>query len=862
MIDVASLVRRIGLLVARRSLPDYTGRRVVPGLRGPVTVLRDRNAVPHIYAESARDLFFAQGYIHAEERLFQMDMGRRVCRGRLAQALGDAPVDWRNASIHWKDFTVPDLDLFFRTFGLERAAEASLGTIGGEAAEALDAYSAGVTRYIEGLSTRRGRRLLPIEFKVLDYVPEPWTPLDSLVLAKGLAFQLNLAWRMKLALLAAAAHLRPDDPRVLELVPAGYAPDEPRVVRTSAGPAPGPGAGPGPGPGDRPRPSGAARDARALAALGAQARGILEAGDRALEFASWAGPIGGSNNWVLAGSRTSTGSPILCNDPHMRLQAPSTWFLVHLVGGPYDVFGSSAPGLPAVALGHGKRVAWGCTLAMVDDTDYYVEEAHPADPALYRVGDGFERFEIRREEIRVKGERAPRLGRIRLGRHGPILSDALPLGGPAAAAFDDAAWGRGGNGGAATRPLLAVRWTAAEPSDEVGALLGIARARDWEDFTEALRAFRSPAQNFVYADVDGHIGYYLAGAIPLRAGGPPPMPVPADGARGEAEWTGYVPFEENPHLFDPPEGAIATANNQQTDDAYPYYISRFHEPSYRVARALELIGAQDRHTPANCLAMQMDVRSGQARDAVERLLRPLEDRLKARGGAVAIALNHCLDWGFDCTPQSIAAPAVHVFLSKLMVDVLGVPLGEDVVAAYGECFSCHMGTVRRILEDPGSAFFAGRDRDALICRAFEEAVRDLEERLGPPSSWKWGDLHRVEMRHAFHAIAALRRLFDVGPYPTGGSGETLNRGCWAESDPFTHVVGASLRLVCDVGALARRGPTQAVIHTGQSGNPASPHYDDQVRPWLDGKLLSVPIDRAEVERTAAHRLVLEPDGPA
>jgi penicillin amidase len=853
MIELDRLVRHLGLFFARRSLPSYQGRRHVPGLREPATVVRDEHGIPHIYARNARDLFFAEGYIHAEERLFQMDMARRACRGRLAEVLGDDLIPWRESTIQFQGLTVPDLDLFFRTFGLEQAAERALSAVSGEAAEALDAYARGVTRFIEETFApppgERRARPRPIEMRLLDYVPEPWTPLDSLAVLKGLAFQLDVSWKMKLAILAAAARLGPGDPRLAEILPRAYEGNEPRVVHSN-------GAARAAAEGGAPEAAPGGERAR-LRGAGEAARGLLMASGQFCDFVGWSGAHVGSNNWVLGAKKTTTGAPILCNDPHLRLVTPSTWFLTHLVGGPYDVLGASAPGLPGVALGHGRRVAWGCTLAMVDDTDLYLEDLHPSNPALYRVADRFEPFAVRRETIKVREERDPRVRFVRSTRHGPILSDALPRHGPISPVLDPASWNADGRGA----PLIALRWTAAvDPGDEVGALLGIARAEGWADFVQALRGVKAPAQNFVYADVDGHIGYYLAGSIPIREGGEPPLPVPADGARGEGEWKGFVPFEELPHLFDPPSGAISTANNQPVDDSYPHYISRFYEPRYRVERIRELLDAKERLSPEDAAAIQLDVRSRQARDLIEALLRPVEDRLKAEGGVdVAIALNHVLDWSCDCTADSIGAAIFHVFLHDLLEETFSDALGDDICTAFLESFSIHVPLVESVLTDPTSAWYAERDRDTLVCRTFKGAVERLMRDVGPIADLQWGRIHQVEMRHPFHTRPVLRRLFDIGPAPTGGSPVTVNNGTWIEAYPFAHVVGASYRQVIDLGALKRRYPTRLVIHGGQSGNPASPHYDDQARAWLAGELLEVHLLFEEVERRGRH-LELWPAG--
>jgi penicillin amidase len=809
-----NIVRSVGLVLARRALPAPGARRIAArGIREPVEVVRDRHGIPHIFAGSARDLFFAQGFVHAEDRLFQMDLVRRAAAGRLSEVLGDAPVDWRLQGSQFRGLRLPDLDFYLRALGMRRAALASLPLLGGEAREALEAYADGVNAGIAALGARR----LPLEMKLLGYRPEPWTPADSVSIGKALALELTFSLRMKLCFTALAGRLAGSERLLAELMPEGYPAGAPRITALAAGA----------GLGKPPRCT--------LEAAGERASEMLRADGQFRSFLGWGGGHLGSNWLIVGAERSTTGKPLLENDPHLGLQAQALFHLCHLRGGPYDVVGGAVPGAPGVVLGRNRRVAWAFTNAMIDDTDLYAETVRPDEPGQYLAGDRWEKFRITEEEIGVKGERRPRRRTLRVSRHGPIISDALP----------------GATGG----PALALRWTAQDGSREVDALLAINRASSWPAFVAACRHFDAPAQNMGYADVDGNIGYYLAGRIPIRSNRRSLLP--ADGARGEGEWAGDVPFEEHPHVLNPKEGFLASANNKPVDDAYPYYISAFFDAPYRARRLCAIVAEKGRLSPEAMEKVPLDVYSIQAEEMVKLLVRPIEDRLKRASGDVQVALNYLLNWDYRCTPDSIAASIFHVFYAEVLRGVFAPALGEELFLQFTEVWNEHCLAVEAVLANPKSAWFEGegRARDDLVAAAFERAVAELVARLGKPTqAWGWGRLHRLVLRHPFHGLAIARRLFDLGPFETGGSGTTLNCGQWRPTMPFEQTGGAALRHVCN---LAEPAASRLALAGGQSANPASPHAQDLVRLWLEGRTVAVPMDREAIE--GEETLVLVPE---
>ncbi len=830
-----NILRTFGLALARRALKEQPARRTLHGLRETVEVLRDEHGVPHIFAGSARDLFFAQGYLHAESRLWQMDVIRRAASGRLSEIFGDAPVAHQDLGVRWRGRRMPEFDRWLRILGLRRAAEAALGVLGGEAREALDAYVAGVNRWIED-TPARGR---PVEMKLLGYEPEPWTAVDSLSVPKIMAVELSYALKHKLALVALAERLAADPDRLREILPPPTAAEAPRIV-----------AGWG----------GAGERAAAIAAADGQFR----------PFIGWGGHRLGSNWCVLGPSRTTTGKPLLLNDPHLPLTAPSLFFPNHLSGGPYDVFGVSIPGGPGCTLGHNRRIAWGMTNLMCDDADLYLETPHPTDPYRYRADAGpgaplggggggelsggyrYLGFETIQSPIRVKGERLARPCAIRISRHGPILSDAFLT--PEATVAD------GGEGGGFARgPLLAVRWTAHLPSSEEDATLGLCRARGWSDVVAALRHFGAPCMNVSYADVDGNFGYYVAGRIPIRANGKNILP--ADGASGEGEWTGFIPFEENPHVLNPQSGFLTSSNQKPVDDGYPYYISDFFEAPYRARRAQEVVLERGKLSREDGERFMLDVHSIQAKELVEGVVRPIEDRLKQSDGGVQVALNYLLNWDFNCTTDSIAASVFHLFYDELLAEVFREALGPDAYTQFLDQWTEgeHVEAVELILRNPRSAWFRTRPRDEAVAQALARAVKRLKRELGEATQgWEWGKLHKVTLRHAFHARPPLRKLFDIGPAPSPGGATTLDNSQWLSAEPFGRMAGGGIRHVADLSDL--ENGSRYAIPGGVSGNPASPWHKDLFAEWIEGKFMAMPMERAAIEKVAKETLFFEPDG--
>ncbi len=777
--------------MSRRRLPQISGRVQVPGLLDAVEVIRDRWGVPHIYARTAVDASFAQGYVHAQDRLWQMDFQRRLASGRLAEIVGARGL----AADRW-----------LRILGFRRIAEIEARRMSVEVGAEMEAYAAGVNAWIQ-----QGR--LPIEFTILRYQPEPWTPADSLVWAKMLAWNLAGNWESELLrarlidLLGAerAAKLEPPYPaRCPCVIPAGVAYD-------------GIGAG--------------------AEALAAGARPFTGPGtDEGV----------GSNNWAVAAWRSVTGAPLLAGDMHLPLMAPAIWYENHLTAraedDPLDVTGISLPGIPGVVSGHNGHVAWSFTASFADVQDTYIEHlrTNAAGDIEYECEDRWEPAQIVAEEIRVRGT-APVTEQVILTRHGPII-DSLA-------------------GALCGGDSLSLRWTAFEPEMMFGALRAMNRARTRLEFRDALRQWTSPAVNVVYADTGGEIAYHLAGRVPIRAAGDGRLPTP--GWTGAYEWLGYIPFDALPQRLNPPEGYLVTANNRIIADDYPYFISNEYATGSRAQRITELIIARDRLDVTDMQTMQFDQVSPWARIVAGALadLPPVDAEI----AAVVAAMRA---WDGRLTADSAEAAvcasfAVH--MTRMMLgDELG-PLterylgrGPTPVVAESSLFAQRAQEwLEHQLAQPASRGYDlgdGEGRDEVMVRALRAALDDLRARFGaaPPS---WGELHTVTFAHPLGVAEPFATLLNRGPYPVGGDGNTV----WATGNRFGDAqtgftVGPPYRFVADLGDLRH---ARAILAPGQSGQPGSPFYEDQLDAWFTGEYHPMLYDRADIELDAFAHLILD-----
>lgn len=774
----------------RRPWPRVNGTITVPGLEQTVEVRRDEWGVPHIYAQNERDLYFAQGYVHAQDRLWQMDFQRRVGHGRLSEVLGEATVE---------------TDTFLRTLGTNRAAVADLANADSETRAVLEAYAAGVSAFIE---SHRGR--LPLEFTLLAYSPDPWEPVDSLVWGKMMAWNLNGNWDQELFRAKVIARLGAAP--LTTLLP-GYPANGPLILPEGV---------------NAYRDLGAPDLTQVAAAL---APAHLDLGPRAHDL--------GSNNWVVSGAKTTTGRPILADDPHLGIQMPSLWYEVGLHAPDLNVVGASLPGAPGVIIGHNDHIAWGVTNLAFDVQDLYLENLNPNNPAEYELDGRFEPFRIVREEIRVKGQAEPVVVDVRIGRHGPLINDVVE----------------------GLEQPVAFRWLTVErPSTILTAVRLINRATNWDEFTAALRRWDTPAQNFVYADDQGNIGYYGAGQVPIRAAGTGDLPVP--GWDSSHEWVGFVPFEQLPHAFNPPVGFIATANNKPVPDDYPFHLGSSWAVPYRQQRIISLLTAKEKLSLDDMRAIQADVVSLPAKTLVPLLVSVPSDNI-----IVQRAQEQLREWHERAEarldPDLPGAGIYNATYVALVRRLFGDELDSDLLDDYLGLSTDHLVAVAALSNDPSSPWWddqttpARESRDDILAAALADMALDLGRRYGDvPHEWWWHRLHTATFNHPLGSVEPLDRIFNRRLARVPGGSQTPFNTSFKYGKSFEVTSLPSYRQIIDVGAW----DNSLFQHTtGQSGQPYHPHYDDMIAPWAAAQHQPMRFSRAQIEAASEGRvLMLEP----
>lgn len=788
----------------RRPVPTYKGEVRLTGLHEAVEVITDRYGVPHIYAQNEDDLYFGQGYVHAQERLWQMELNRRISSGRLCEIFGEVALE---------------ADRFARRLGMHRDAAAALATLPTHSLRILEAYARGVNTLIE-----ERRHNLPVEFTLLRFKPEPWQMTDTIQWSKMMGWNLGGNWETEIIRARLVAKLGPERAAQLET---GYDSRHPLIV-----------------------PPGVAYQGVNL--------GMVEQYEQ-LKLLSGFGMLSGSNNWTVDGTMTTTGLPILCNDPHLGQAAPSIWYECHLSAGDIDVVGASFPGAPGIVIGHNQHVAWGLTNAISDIEDLYIEKFHPDHPNQYEYKGKWEEAKVIREEIRIKGKQEPVIEEVCVTRHGPILTTFAPSAKQSASS----------NGHQAQELPLALRWTGQEKHNILSAVHQMNRATNWEEFRQGLRDWDLPPQNVVYADVDGNIGYVMAGAIPIREQGQGLLPSP--GWTGEYEWTGYIPFEELPQTFNPEQHFIATANNRVVDDSYPYYITNEWLNGYRAGRIRDLLLSKQKLSLSDMATIQSDQYSLPAVELVPYIL-----TVKPATPIETSALETLRAWNYVLAPDSAAAAIYSMFLFKLERIIYSAMLGDEETLLQ---YFLGIGTsalnlqngylgrnkpmIIRLLKEHDVAWFADsaiangpKTWDAALSRAFSAAIEELRARLGDDvKRWRYGAIHKMTYQHPLGMLKALKKVFNRGPIPFGGDIDTVNMGSSLPNHPEVIITVPSYRQIVN---LADPKASLSIHHPGQSGHPASKHYDDFIKPWLRVEHHPMLFEREMIEQNAEGTLQMKP----
>lgn len=872
----------MGAITTQRGWPETTGTLTLKGLHRPVTVLRDRSGIIQITAEDRHDLFLAQGYTHAQERMWQMEISRRIGAGRLSELFGRSEVA---------------TDSYIRTLGWRVAAQHDLAAMSPDVIAIMQAYADGVNAWI---TSHDGKLSTPFVVAGLlsgsgglgGITLEPWTPLDTATWQKVQAWSLGGNVDAEIFRLLADARLG-SAAKTDELFP-DYGPNAPVITPSGLAGSGGAGASPGPlSPGQRvDAPTSAEGDGAAsvplrdadVAALGDLARlGTTVSALAGLDRGD--GLVGdhgiGSNNWVVSGDRTISGKPILANDPHLGFGMPSVWIMNGLhclkidAGCPWDVVGVSFPGAPTVILGHNARISWGATNVGPDTQDLFLETPDPSDPEGHYIYQGKSiAYEVRHETIKVGGGADVELD-VRSTRHGVVLSDV------------DTRL-KGG-------PVLALRWTTtAEVDTALETFAKIDIATNFEEFKAAFDGYGSPSQNFVYADVDGHIGYVLPGLIPIRDKQSATFTCPdgvscrirwatgervRDGASGKAEWTGYIPRADLPWQLDPAGGQIVSANNAAVDAAYPYWLGRDWDPGYRAARIIDRLAAvPGKIGPEDMRAIQTDTYVGRADKVMPRLEAVGPDTRTADGLLLWQAM---VNWDHECGVESVGCAAymtVELALQRAIFDDELGPLAREYV---GSTFAWQ--ALIRLLGQPIDDWWenatlaapGGVNAASTAGEAIDSTAAALRKAYGDPANWTWGRLHQVQFKESTlgsSGILPLEWYFDPPSRAVAGADGAIDNNYYGLSraypdpekpdyvplgitDVFRVTNGPSYRLTVDMSDL---DGARIMITTGQSGNPFDPHYGDLIGQWVAGDTVPLPFSPGNVAVSAVKTLTLTP----
>lgn len=775
------------------SLPAYQGIITSSKIISDIEIYRDSFAVPYIFAENDNDAAFALGYVHAQERLFTMDFIRRAGEGRLSEILGDEAVPFDN---------------MFRTVGIKRNILRNYSRIDPSVISLLQSYSDGVNAYIE---ERKGN--YSIEFDVLGYQPEKWKPLHSLIIIKMMAWELNMSWWTDLTFSELIQKL--GEKKALEILP-DYPENAPTII---------------------------ADNFKYLSAINSS---LVETDKAFRNFIGWTGTHIGSNNWVVNANKSTSGKPIIANDPHLAFSAPGKWFAatVNSKEG-WKTSGVTLPGVPGIVIGKGENISWVLTNVMNDDADFYIEKLDSSD-SKYFVDGQWRDLRIIKDTIKVKNGK-DRVIEIKETHRGPIISDIHTFNfiyNTAESEF----------------PPISMKWLGNEFSDEMLGFYKINKAKNWNQFREGVKYFGIPGQNFVYADTTGNIGYIMGARIPLRKKNNPTLVF--DGTNTENDWQGYVPVEEIPVVLNPKENFIASANNKILKD-FKYHISNLWEPSSRIDRIYELLNSKEKHSAEDFKKYQMDITSPYAKLITSHIVKAFEG-IKINDNNLKTAIELLSEWDFNLNKQSQTPSIYVVTLKYLLHNIYYDELGDDLFNRFVFLANVPFRSLLRVLDKPESLIFDDistaktESKNEIIRKSLADALTFLEENLGKDlTNWQWGRLHTVTFKHAFSGnFSLLDKYINIGPYEIGGDGTTINNTEYPFSESidkypmfshneFENILGPSMRYIYD---FAKPDQYYLILTTGQSGNVMSDNYRDQTPYWLQGKYMLIKTDESSIRK--------------
>ena len=822
--------------LTRAPLPQHDGELRVAGLNDTVEILRDEWGIPHIYASNMHDLFFAQGYTQAQDRWWQMEFFRHVGSGTIEELVG-------------KNSDLLAIDIFLRSFGWRHVAEQEVANCDHETLAYLQAFADGVNAYIMD----RDPGELALEYSILgltgiDIQIEPWTPVDSLTFAKIMALELGFMGS-KEELRSTLYELLGQEMTDQWLTPPWPFGEKPTIIQ----------------PEDLPITESTLTSQVNSTTMPPEVDTLPIENiylDTHLTFGDSSGF--GSNNWAVSGSMTASGMPLLANDPHLGIQMPSIWYQIGLhyqpTNGesPQDIAGFAFAASPGIIIGHNNFIVWGMTNVDPDVFDLYRIRVNPDNPLQYEWNGEWRDMTLYEETIHFGDGEEPITIQVRETHLGPIIND------------NQINEETGGIPGFNNEDPLALRWTALDPGTITQAIVKLNKATNWEEFRGALQYWDVPSQNFVYADVEGNIGYQMPGRIPIRAENHSGL-LPVPGWTDEFEWQGFIPYDDLPHVLNPERGYIVTANQalvpleyydqlaQELGEGRNYVISHEWNYGYRGQRIVELLKEKAPHTIASFQTIQGDNKLISAEE-----LMPYLASLQFADSELAEARDWLLEWDCQCNADSPQAALYAEFWAKLVDNLYSDQLGEEVQA---DGDSREMWATFLLMEEPGNAWWDDittedvvETRDDILVRSFREGYANTIAALGENrNDWRWSELHTatfVSNPLGLSGVGLIENIVNRGPFATSGSADTINANRWTvSSGDFTVSSLPSMRMIVDVGDF-----TQSVtVHTtGESGHPYSQHYDDMIDLWCDMEYYPMLWTREQVESATVNRLILNP----
>ncbi|MHA2096484.1 MAG: penicillin acylase family protein [Candidatus Hodarchaeales archaeon] len=773
--------------LSKRRLPVVDGQLQLPGLKEEVEIIRDKWGIPHIYANNEYDLFFAQGFVQSQDRLWQLEINRRTASGTLSEVFGEIALD---------------TDRTARTFGFERMGRVDYDNASEEVKGVIQAFTDGINAFLD-----HKKRKLPVEFTLLRHSPNPWSVYDSCAFTRVMLWQLSHAWYGEIVRAKIVEKVGPELAAELEI---SYPTENPITL-----------------------PNGIEfnvlnKDGTLTGMKGP----FLKKGQ-------------GSNGWAISAARSLSGETYLCNDMHLQLMLPSIWYETHLIGaGKINVSGVSLCGVPLIMVGHNERIAWGSTLAFTDAEDLFIEKFNKDNSTQYEFKGEWKEVEILEERILVKGQKNPHIEKVMITHHGPIISDVI----------------EGNN----TR--LAVNSMALKPTKALQGYFNLNKAINWDDFIEALRLIDATQLNMPYADVDGNIGYWVTGKVPIRANGHDGS-IPVPGWTGENEWQGSIPFEEMPHAFNPKEGYIVTCNHKIVPDDYPYFLGNVWMNGYRAKRFVEVINDKNKLSLDDIKKLHLDFTCIPGQEFISLI--NTVDFMEGIDTDVILAISLLKDWDGILSPNSISGSIYEVLRYHIVRDIFERGLGEalslevmgkgpnPVLYHANEFYGHDSTTIMRLLKGGDSWWIreAGGVQK-LITRNMKKTIRWLRKNYGEEKNWKWGNLHRVHFPHAMGIQKPLDKVFNRGNLPIGGNTDTLCQTAIHADDPYdVNAWAPSHRQIINMSDLSK---SLMIFTPGQSGHLASKHYDDLVPLWHKGDYHPMLWNREEILENSEAQLKLTP----